>query len=80
MIGDDGAGVAETGGDTTGGEATEDDVKVETDVEDKEEDTPGFDAGLELPGVVRGVDTEAVPVAGTVSEPVFTETFLVGKL
>ena len=78
MVGDDGAGVGETGGDTIGEEATGDDVKVETDVEDKEEETAGLEAGVELPGGVRGVFTGAVPVAGSVSEPVFTETFLVG--
>ena len=80
MIGDDGAGIGGTGGDATGGEATGEDVKVETDVEDKEEETAGLEAGVELPGGVRGVFTGAVPVAGTVSKPVFTETFHVRKL
>lgn len=74
--GEDEVGGDETGGETTGGEATGEDVKVGADVEDKEEEPAGVEAEIELPGGVRG----AVPVAGTVSEPVLTETFLVGIL
>lgn len=76
--GEDEAGGDETGGETTGREATGEDVKVGTDVEDKEEEPAGIEAEIELPGGVREVVPGAVPVAGTVSKPVLTETFLVG--
>lgn len=79
MTEDDGAGGDESGGDTTGGEATGDDVKVKTDVDDKEE-AAGVEAEVELPGGVRGIVTGAVPVAGTVCDPVWTEMFPVGIL
>lgn len=66
--GEDETVVFETGGETTGGD--------EDETAGVGDEAGGDEIGGETTGVVRG----AVPVAGSVSEPVFTETFPVGIL